>query len=68
VGDRVEAVDDPVLAALAAGGAEDLHAEIAGECPGGAADAGQELLVGSLVAGLDAPADGSGDRPLEVGG
>jgi len=29
VGERVEAVDDPVLAVAAAGGAEDLRAEIA---------------------------------------
>jgi len=62
VGDRIEAVDGPVLPALAAGGAEDLHAQIAGEGPGRAADPGQEPLVGGLVAGLDAAGDGSGDR------
>jgi hypothetical protein len=31
VGRRIEAVDDPVLAALAAGGPEDLFAEIPGK-------------------------------------
>ena len=45
VGERVEAADDPVPA-RAAGGAEYLFAEVAGEGPGRAPDAGQGLLVG----------------------
>ena len=46
VGERVEAADDPVPAARGAGGAEYLFAEVAGEGPGRAPDAGQGLLVG----------------------
>jgi hypothetical protein len=69
VGGQVEAVDGAIFAAVAAGGgAEDLDAQIAGEGPGGAADAGQELLVGGLVAGLDPPGDRGGDRPVGAGG
>src|SRR5262245_57804338 len=52
VGGRVEAADDPVPAARAAGGAEYLFAEVAGEGPGRAPDAGQGLLVGRPVPGL----------------
>ena len=66
VGERIEAVHGPVLAAPPGGGAEDLDAQIAGEGPGGAADAGQEPLVGGLMAGLDPPGDRGGDRPVGV--
>jgi hypothetical protein len=67
VGGGVEAVDGPVLVGSSGWGAEDLDAEVAGEGPGGAADAGQELLVGGLMAGLDPPGDRDGDRPLQAG-
>src|SRR4029450_7870626 len=50
VGERVKAVDDPVLAAAAGGGAEDLDTEIAGKRPGRAADAGQEPLISRRAA------------------
>src|SRR5437763_7243025 len=68
MGGRVEAVDDPVLASRAAGGAEDFFTEISGEGLCRVADAGQELLVGGLVPRLDLPVTVGVTGPADAGG